>query len=66
MTKKKNFLDWVNWVVAFFATIAVGGFFVIGTTRDLVLLSLLPEVIHTVTGWVIIGGAIWKTIADLF
>ena len=47
----KKFWKWINELVILLSTFAVGGLFVSGTTLGFVILSIIPEIIHTIAGW---------------
>lgn len=56
----KKLLNLLDVVIGLLVAIAVGGLFATGTTLGYPILSYIPEVIHTIVGWVIIIGAIVK------
>lgn len=62
MAKKKKLMDWVNVIVGLAIAFAVGGLFTTGTTLAYPILGFVPEIVHTVIGWVIIIGAIVKEV----
>lgn len=51
-------LGTVMWIVSILVSIAVGGLFLSGTTLGYPILELLPAIIHTVAGWIIVIGAL--------
>ena len=55
----------INNLIALIVTIAVGGFFADGTTLTLPILSIIPAIIHTIIGWVIIIGGVIDYIQKL-
>lgn len=65
MAKKYNFGSIVAMVLGIIAIIAMGGFFVNGLTLDLPILNYLPEVIHTIVGWVLIIGGLLSGILSI-
>jgi hypothetical protein len=54
---------WAMWIVSILISLGIGGLFINGTFTNTVILSFLPQIVHTVVGWLIIistiGGAIW-------
>jgi len=65
MAKKMKGEKAVTSVVGILATVAVGGLFLDGTTIANPLLSFLPEVVHTITGWIVIAGGALQGIRSL-
>lgn len=57
MARKKGIKGWENalWMIlGVIALVGVGGLFVKGTFTSVVLLSYLPQIVHTIVGWLII------------
>jgi hypothetical protein len=46
--------------------IAFGGFFITGATLNLPLLKYLPELVHTIVGWLFVGGSVLSGALALF
>lgn len=52
-------------IIGLIALIGVGGLFINGTFLDVIILKWLPEVVHTIVGWVIIVGTVLSGILSL-
>ena len=55
----------ILWLLALLVAVAVGGLFASGTTLTFPILSWIPEIGHTIVGWVIIIGVIISAGYDL-
>lgn len=56
----------IGMIVGFVVMVGVGGLFVNGTFLNVFLLKYLPEVVHTIVGYIIIAGAILSGVLSLF
>lgn len=57
MAKKIKLLDWLFKISAVVASVGIGGLFLNGTFLNTFLLKLLPSIVHTIVGWVLIVSA---------
>lgn len=54
------------WIISIVAAIAVGGLFLDGTTLANPILKYIGiQLIHTVIGWIIIGGTLLGAVLDI-
>lgn len=65
MAKKLKVMKWVNWLVALMVGVAVGGLFIGGTTLGLPLLKYVPELVHTIVGWVVVVGTVVEAVKQV-
>lgn len=45
---------WIMLIVALIVGVGIGGLFINGNFANVVILKLLPLIVHTVTGWIIV------------
>ena len=55
---EKGLLGVIMWIVETLVALAVGGLFLDGTTMGNPILGFLPQIIHTIVGWIVIVGII--------
>lgn len=62
MGKKKNSLTKITnivlMIVGIVALVGIGGLFIDGAFLNVVILKWLPQLVHTVVGWVVVIGAL--------
>ncbi len=58
----EKILNLIVWIVGVLVSLAVGGLFLDGTTMTNPILSFLPQVIHTIVGWLVIVGVLISVI----
>jgi len=53
-----KFVNTLLMIAGLLALVGVGSLFIDGTFLNAVILNWLPEVVHTITGWILIGSAV--------
>ena len=69
MGKYKPYLDWrkwLMWVPTLIVTVGIGGLFINGTFLNTIFLSMLPQTVHTVVGWLVIASGVVGAVSGLF
>lgn len=56
--KKNKLLGFIIGITSILSGIAIGGLFLDGTTLTNPILGLIPSIIHTLVGWLVIIGGI--------
>lgn len=51
-------IAWIFALVGAVVGLGIGGLFINGTFLNTILLDLLPQIVHTVVGWIIIGSTL--------
>ena len=54
----KSLLSVIMWIVGVLVSVAVGGLFLDGSTTSNPILGFLPQVIHSIVGWIVIVGTL--------
>lgn len=65
MAKKNSISKWINFlfmIAGAIALVGVGGLFIDGNFLTTILLKYLPEVVHTVTGYLLVASGIGSLI----
>lgn len=54
MAKKNKFLDWIFWIVGVVTSLGIAGLFMNGTFMNTIFLSWIPQIVHTIVGWILV------------
>lgn len=62
----KKVAGWIGMTLGVVAGVGIGGLFVNGQFLGVPILEWLPQIVHSVVGWVMIGGSVLSGILALF
>lgn len=64
--QKMHWSDWLWMVISLIVGIGVGGLFINGTFLNVFILNWLPELVHTIVGYIIVFGSAVGFLVKIF